>query len=144
MASCLHDVVVVTSQDCDTSPRLPIPNPDSLIIRSRDNPGVLAMEEDSSDVVEIYQASAPASLFSHTGPSSTTVNRKTHPLTASQGEQAFPLLVVPNFDLVVVSSRTEYWLSRMKADTSDGTWISAGVCPFDVIHRANDLPSCSS
>jgi hypothetical protein len=49
----LHDVMVVSGQDGDTSPRLPIPNPDSLIIRSRDDPRVLSVEKDSSNIVEI-------------------------------------------------------------------------------------------
>lgn len=53
----LHDVMVVSGQDGDTCPRLPIPDPDSLIIRSRDDPRVLSMEKDGSDIVEIYHQS---------------------------------------------------------------------------------------
>lgn len=49
----LHDVMVVSGQDGDTCPRLPIPNPDGLIIRSRDDPRVFSMEKDGSDIVEI-------------------------------------------------------------------------------------------
>lgn len=43
----------MSSQDGNTRPRLPIPDPDSLIIRGRDDPGVFSVKEDSSDVVEI-------------------------------------------------------------------------------------------
>jgi hypothetical protein len=51
--------MVVSGQDGNTSPRLPIPNPDSLIIRGRDDPGVLSVKEDSSDIVEIWNQYHP-------------------------------------------------------------------------------------
>lgn len=49
-------------------------------------------------------------------------------LTTSEGEEAFPLLVVPHFDLVVVASGAEDGLGRVEADTSDRSWgLSARV-----------------
>lgn len=54
----IHDVVVVSRQNGNTRPRLPVPDPDSLIVRSRDDPRVLSMEEDRSDIVEIYYMSS--------------------------------------------------------------------------------------
>ena len=57
----LHDVMVVSGQDGNTCPRLPIPDPDSLIIRGRDDPGVFSVEEDSSDIVEICHQYHPNS-----------------------------------------------------------------------------------
>jgi hypothetical protein len=57
----VHDVVVVPCQDGDTCPRLPIPNPNGLIIRRRDDPRVLSVEEHCSDIVEIYMSALPHS-----------------------------------------------------------------------------------
>jgi hypothetical protein len=49
----VHDVVVVPCQDGNTCPRLPVPNPNGLIIRRRNDPWILSVKEDSSDIVEI-------------------------------------------------------------------------------------------
>jgi hypothetical protein len=95
----------MSCQDSNTRPRLPIPNPDSLIIRGRDDPGVLSVEEDSSDVVEICNQHCPDPADSK--------------LTASQGEKTFPLLVVPYFDLVIISTRTKDRLCRVETDSSN-------------------------
>lgn len=42
-------------------------------------------------------------------------------LTSSQSEEAFPLLVVPDFDLVVITSRNKDRLGWVETDTSYGT-----------------------
>ena len=55
----LHDVMVMSSQDGNTCPRLPIPDPDCLIIRGRDDPGVFSVEEDSANIVEIWNQHHP-------------------------------------------------------------------------------------
>jgi hypothetical protein len=81
----------MSSQDGNTCPRLPIPDPDSLIIRRRDDPRVFSMEKDSPDIVEIWHQSLYRQADGRL-------------LTPSQCKQTFPLLVIPYFDLVVVSS----------------------------------------
>lgn len=48
-----HDVVVVARQYGDTLPTLPVPDPNGLIIRSREDPRVLVVEVDGADVVEV-------------------------------------------------------------------------------------------
>ena len=69
--------MVVAGQDRYACPRLPVPDADGLVIAGADNPGVLIVKLYSSDVVQVAQ----------------------------QCEQTSPELVVPNFDLVVVSTR---------------------------------------
>lgn len=117
-----HDVVVVSSQDGDARPRLPVPNSDGLIVRCGDDPWVFTVEEDSPNVVQICERSMSRAA---TGEYQATGH------TASQGEQAFPLLVVPDFDLVVVSTRTEDRLRGMKADSTNrscGCQSSSTTC----------------
>lgn len=67
---CAHNVVVVTGKDSNTSPRLPVPNSDSLVVGGRDDPRVFAMEENGSDIVEIYHSSTshPQNCSSHLRP----------------------------------------------------------------------------
>lgn len=54
----VHDVVIVPRQDGYTRPGLPVPNPDGLIVRSRNDPRVFAVKEDCADVVEVYHVSS--------------------------------------------------------------------------------------
>jgi hypothetical protein len=68
--------MVVSSQNRDTSSVLPVPDPDSLVVRGADHPSEFKMELYSSDVVQM----------------------------AFKGVQAFFLFEVPEFDLVVVPS----------------------------------------
>jgi len=42
----LHDVVIVTCQDGDTTSVLPIPNPDRLIVTRRNDPRLFGVEVD--------------------------------------------------------------------------------------------------
>lgn len=42
-------------------------------------------------------------------------------LTACEGEQAFALLVIPDLDLVIISTRAEDGLGWVERDTSNGT-----------------------
>lgn len=72
-----HDVVVVTSEDGNASTTLPVPDSNRLIIRGRQDPRLLVMEVDCSNIVEM----------------------------AIEGVVASPRLVVPDFDLVIVTSR---------------------------------------
>ena len=67
--------MVVTGQHGDACPRLPIPDPDSLIITGADNPRVFMVKLDSSDVVQM----------------------------PNKGEQASMRFVVPHLDLVVIT-----------------------------------------
>ena len=71
--------MVVASQDSYAIPRLPVPNPNGLVIRCRDDPGVFVVEKDRSDVVEM----------------------------AIEGEEAFSSLVIPDFNFVIVAARDE-------------------------------------
>ena len=40
---------------------------------------------------------------------------------AEQGEETPLLFVVPNFDLVIVTTRNKQWLVRVKIDATNGT-----------------------
>jgi hypothetical protein len=60
-------VVVVPSENANDSPCLPVPDPNGLVVRAAEDPRVLVVEHRCADVVEV----------------------------AKQGEQAPPLLVVP-------------------------------------------------
>ena len=69
--------MIVASQHRDTSPWLPVPYADSLIVTSTHNPRVLVVKLDSADIVEM----------------------------AEKGEEAPVRFVVPNFNLVIVSCK---------------------------------------
>jgi len=60
-------VVVVPSENANDSPCLPVPDPNGLVVRAAEDPRVLVVEHRCADIVEV----------------------------AKQGEQAPPLLVVP-------------------------------------------------
>ena len=72
-----HGVVVVAGEDADALSALPVPDPHGLIIRGGQDPWILVMEHCRPDVVKMTQ----------------------------QGEDAASLLVIPHFDLIVISSR---------------------------------------
>lgn len=72
-----HDVVIVARQDGDTSAGLPVPYAHRLIITGAHNPRVLVMELNSANVIEVSEKS------------------KNTPV----------LLIVPNFDFVIVPCR---------------------------------------
>mmetsp|Transcript_35164 Transcript_35164/g.101267 ORF Transcript_35164/g.101267 Transcript_35164/m.101267 type:complete len:220 (-) Transcript_35164:378-1037(-) len=48
-----HHVVVVTREHRDARARLPVPNPDGLVVRCAENPRVLVVELHCADVVEV-------------------------------------------------------------------------------------------
>ncbi len=48
-----HDIVGMTCQDTYTSSRLPIPNPDGLIVASRANPRGFGMKGDVSNIIQM-------------------------------------------------------------------------------------------
>lgn len=83
--------MVVTSESHKALARLPIPNPDHLVIRGRENPRSLSVELNSTDVVEM----------------------------AKEGEHTASALVVPHLDLVVISTTHEQGLSVVEANASD-------------------------
>ena len=49
--------MVVPGEDADASPGLPIPDPDGLVVRGGENPGVLVVEHSRADVVQVAQKS---------------------------------------------------------------------------------------
>lgn len=95
MELCTHHIVVVTCKDGDASSRLPVPYTYGLIIRGTENPRVLVMELNSSDVIQMPE----------------------------KVEQAPSGLVVPYFDLVVISTRDEKRLCGMERDSANGTVV---------------------
>jgi len=97
MEECRHDIVVVSGQDRDTRATLPVPDANRLVVRGRDDPRALVMHLHRADVVQVAQ----------------------------QREQASTQLVVPHFDLVVVTARHEQRLRRMEADATNGAWIAS-------------------
>ena len=120
--------MVVSGQDGNTCPGLPIPDPDSLIIRGRDDPGVFSVEEDSSDIVEICNQYHP--------------HLPENRLTAGQGKKTFPLLVIPYFDLVIITTRTEDRLCWVETDSSNRSCWSACALHEEISlahHRAHRI-----
>jgi hypothetical protein len=71
--------MIVTSQHGNTSPRLPVPNADSLIVTSTHNPWVFVVKLDSADIIKMPEKS----------------------------EKTPVSFVVPNFNLVIIPSRDE-------------------------------------
>ncbi len=53
MEGSTHNIVSVTSQHGNTLSTLPVPDPDGLVIRRRENPGVLLMKLASTDIVHV-------------------------------------------------------------------------------------------
>lgn len=92
-----HDVVIVAGEDRDTGPRLPVPNPNSLVVRRGEDPRVGVVEEDGAHVVQV----------------------------AVEGEQAATRLVVPHFNLVIVAAACEKRLCVVERDTT--YWTCKGV-----------------
>ena len=45
--------MVVTGQDGDAAPVLPVPDPDGLVVARRDDPGLFRVEVDGSDIVQV-------------------------------------------------------------------------------------------
>lgn len=89
----------VSSQHRNALSRLPVPNSDRVIVRSRDNPRILSVEFDSANVVQVIAQSEDASL----------------------------LLVVPNLNFVIVTTRHEERLVGMEGDASNGSCGSSAV-----------------
>ena len=87
-----HHIVRVTSEDGNALSRLPVPNADRMIVRSGDNPGIFAVKLDRPNVVQVI----------------------------AQSEQATALLIVPNLDLIVITTRHEQRLIGMESDASNG------------------------
>ena len=73
--------------------RLPIPDPDRLVVRGTQNPRVLMVELHCTNVVQMPK----------------------------QCEQAPPQLIVPDLDLVVIATRDKKWLRSVETDAAYGT-----------------------
>ena len=52
--------MIVTGQNGDAGARLPVPDADGLVVAGADNPGVLVVELDGADVVEVSEESEEA------------------------------------------------------------------------------------
>ena len=50
-----HDVVVGTSEDSDAFARLPIPNTEGLVIRGTDDPWILMVELNSTNLIQMIK-----------------------------------------------------------------------------------------
>lgn len=74
-----HHVMIVTRENRDTSSGLPIPDPDGLIVGSRQDPGIFMVEHRGTYVVQMSQ----------------------------EMEQTAFELVVPHLDLVIVAAGDE-------------------------------------
>lgn len=92
MELCAHDIVVMTGQDSDTVTRLPVPDTDGLIVGTTEDPWVFVVEVDSTNVIQV----------------------------SCECELTATRLVVPDFDLVVISCGYEQRLRRMKSNTTNG------------------------
>ena len=79
MKRCTHHIMIVTSKNRNASARLPVPDPDCLIITRTHYPWILLMELDGTNVVKMTKKS----------------------------EQASSQLIVPNFDLVIIPYKRE-------------------------------------
>ena len=70
-----HHIVVVPNQNRDTSSRLPVPYSDCLIITCTNNPWILVVKLNSTNVIKMPK----------------------------QGKQTPMQLVIPNLDLIIIS-----------------------------------------
>jgi hypothetical protein len=87
---------------------LPIPYPDGLVIGARQNPWQLMMKEDSPNIVQM----------------------------SCQGKQTPLRVVIPNFDLIIVTTGYEHRLSLVKVDTANGAIMfleSINQCSHSVV-----------
>jgi hypothetical protein len=57
MEAGTHDVVVVARENRDAGPALPVPDPDGLVIAGAHHPGILLMELNGADVIQVAQQS---------------------------------------------------------------------------------------
>ena len=71
---------------------MPIPDANRLIVAGRDDPRVFVVEKRRSNVIQMSQ----------------------------QGEQTLSVLVIPDFDLVIVATADEERLGLVEMDASDG------------------------
>lgn len=90
-----HYIVIVTSQNTDACPALPVPDPYGLIVGRGNYPRVLVVEHSGSDVIQMAQ----------------------------QGENATFLLVVPYLDFVIVSARHEQGLLVVETYSAYGAVV---------------------
>lgn len=90
MEGSAHDVVLVASQDGDYVAILPVPDPDCLVIRCREDPGQVVVELNSPNVIKM----------------------------PSQHEKTLLHLVVPHSHFVIVSSTHEQRLGLVESDAS--------------------------
>jgi hypothetical protein len=88
-----HDVVIVPSKNRDAVSGLPVPNTDGLVIGSRDDPRMLMVEVHSANVIDVPK----------------------------EVEQATPLLVVPDLDLVIISTGHKEGLGVVECNSSHRT-----------------------
>ena len=87
--------ILLTGEDRDGGPRLPVPDPQRLVVARAQDPGAGPVELDGADVVEV----------------------------AEEREQAAAELVRPDFDAVVVASGCEERLRGVKVDAADGAIV---------------------
>ena len=81
--------MIVAGQHRDAVSALPVPDADCLVVAGGQDPWVLVVKHCSSDIVEMSQKS----------------------------EDAAPLLVVPYFDLVVITTTDEKWLDFVEVNS---------------------------
>lgn len=82
--------------------RLPVPDTNGLIIRGAHNPRILVVKERCSNVIQMTE----------------------------QREKTLSLLIVPDFDFVVVTTRHKQWLLTMKRYTTNRPYEFFFVCKF--------------
>lgn len=90
-----HHIVIVSRENADASTALPVPDPDSLIVRGAEDPRILVMEDRRPDVVEMPE----------------------------KREYASSLLVIPDLDLVVVTAGNEQRLLIVEAYAANWTIV---------------------
>mmetsp|Transcript_11249 Transcript_11249/g.32344 ORF Transcript_11249/g.32344 Transcript_11249/m.32344 type:complete len:424 (-) Transcript_11249:228-1499(-) len=93
-----HDVVVVSRQDAEACATLEVPQPQGLIIGRTEDPwelGRVGMELDGADVIQVAQ----------------------------QCEEAASELVIPDLDLVVITSGHDERLLQVEIHTAHGTIV---------------------
>jgi hypothetical protein len=94
-----HNIVVVAGEYGNASPGLPVPDPDSLVIRAGYNPRVLVVELKKTDVSFALREKIQI-WYAH-------LNGTDVVKVAKKGEQAAMKLVIPNLDLVIITTRDE-------------------------------------
>ena len=94
----VHHIVSVASQDGNIASILPVPDPDSLVIRGTADPGKFMVKLYCSHIINM----------------------------PGKGEETFLLFIVPHSHFVVIPSTGEQRLGKVEINASDRPYVLKG------------------